>query len=240
MGYFELAEEVADEATTTEDRALARHLFGLAATLRSESLARSACLALAGDVGDVGFCRQVIDRAVAKFGRLDILVNNAAEQHPQESIEKITPEQLERTFRTNIFSYFYLTQAAVPHLKEGAAIINTASVTAYRGSPKLLDYSATKGVIVAFTRSLSLALIERGNSLLGRFRSQGAAENVTAGAAKVRRERLFAVLNSEFAVQLPPTSEVRAIRIDEHTIDVEDHGVTWHRTQRNHKRSKGR
>ena len=97
-----------------------------------------------------------------EFDRLDILVNNAAEQHPQESIEKISAEQLERTFRTNIFAMFYMAKAALPHLKPGSAIINTASVTAYRGSPQLLDYSSTKGAIVAFTRSLSQSLIEAG------------------------------------------------------------------------------
>lgn len=98
---------------------------------------------------------------VSEFGQLDILVNNAAEQHPQDSIDKISEEQLERTFRTNIYAQFFLVQAALPHLKEGAAIINTASVTAYRGSPMLLDYSATKGAIVAFTRSLSGALAKQ-------------------------------------------------------------------------------
>jgi NAD(P)-dependent dehydrogenase (short-subunit alcohol dehydrogenase family) len=90
-----------------------------------------------------------------------VLVNNAAEQHPQESIEKISPDQLERTFRTNVFSFFYLTQAALDHLDEGSAIINTTSVTAYKGSPQLLDYSSTKGAIVAFTRSLSQNLAEK-------------------------------------------------------------------------------
>lgn len=89
-------------------------------------------------------------------------MNNAAEQHPQDSIEKITAEQLERTFRTNIFGYFFMTKAALPYLAKGSATINTASVTAYRGSPTLLDYSSTKGAIVAFTRSLALALVERG------------------------------------------------------------------------------
>jgi len=88
-------------------------------------------------------------------------VNNAAEQHPQESIEKITDEQLEKTFRTNIFAYFYMVRAAMPHLKEGSAIINTTSVTAYKGSPQLLDYSSTKGAIVAFTRSLAQGLAEK-------------------------------------------------------------------------------
>jgi len=121
------------------------------------------CLAIAGDVGDEAFCRKAVQRAVEEFGHLDILVNNAAEQHPQDSIEKISGEQLERTFRTNIFSYFYVTKAALKHLpKGGSAIINTTSVTAYRGSPHLLDYSATKGAIVAFTRSLSKALAEKG------------------------------------------------------------------------------
>jgi NAD(P)-dependent dehydrogenase (short-subunit alcohol dehydrogenase family) len=89
-------------------------------------------------------------------------VNNAAEQHPQDSILKITPEQLDRTFRTNIFSYFFMTQAVLPHLKVGSAIVNTTSVTAYKGNPQLLDYSSTKGAIVAFTRSLALALVEQG------------------------------------------------------------------------------
>lgn len=116
------------------------------------------CMILAGDVGDERFCREAIERIVRDFGRLDVLVNNAAEQHPQETIEKITADQLERTFRTNIFSYFYMTKAALPHLREGGTIINTTSVTAYKGSPQLLDYSSTKGAIVSFTRSLSQAL----------------------------------------------------------------------------------
>jgi NAD(P)-dependent dehydrogenase (short-subunit alcohol dehydrogenase family) len=116
------------------------------------------CIALAGDIGDEDFCRDVIARIAKAFGRLDILVNNAAEQHPQERIEDITRDQLERTFRTNIFSMFYLTKAAMPHLKAGASIVNCASVTAYRGSGHLLDYSSTKGAVVAFTRSLSQSL----------------------------------------------------------------------------------
>ena len=120
------------------------------------------CLALAGDVGTPRFCTECIDRTLHEFGHLDILVNNAAEQHPQDSITDISPEQLERTFRTNIFSFFYMTQAALPHLQEGSAIVNTTSVTAYKGSGHLLDYSATKGAIVAFTRSLSQALAEKG------------------------------------------------------------------------------
>ncbi len=120
------------------------------------------CLLLAGDLGEESFCQQVVERTVEAFGRLDILVNNAAEQHPQERLEDISREQLERTFRTNIFAMFFLTKAALPHLSEESAIINTASVTAYRGSPTLLDYSATKGAIVSFTRSLSLNLAGRG------------------------------------------------------------------------------
>src|ERR1700709_724041 len=106
-------------------------------------------------------CRKEGAAIVSDFGHLDILINNAAEQHPQESIEDITAEQLERTFRTNIFGQFFMTKAAMPHLQEGSAIINTTSVTAYKGSPQLLDYSSTKGAIVAFTRSLSQALAEK-------------------------------------------------------------------------------
>lgn len=119
------------------------------------------CLAMAGDIGDDGFCSQLISDVIAHFGKLDILVNNAAEQHSAASIEDIPIAQLERTFRTNIFAYFYLTRAALPHLQSGARIINTTSVTAYRGSAHLLDYSSTKGAIVSFTRSLSQQLAPR-------------------------------------------------------------------------------
>jgi NAD(P)-dependent dehydrogenase (short-subunit alcohol dehydrogenase family) len=119
-------------------------------------------LLIAGDIGDEAFCRQAVAQAVEELGRLDILVNNAAEQHPQESIADISAEQLERTFRTNIFAMFFLSKAALPHLQGGGCIINTTSVTAYRGSPQLLDYSSTKGAIVAFTRSLSMSLVEKG------------------------------------------------------------------------------
>ncbi len=115
-----------------------------------------------GDIGQEAVCQQIIEKVVEEFGKLDILVNNAAEQHPQESLENITEEQLERTFRTNIFSMFFLTKAALPHLQSGSAIINTTSITAYQGSPHLLDYSSTKGAIVAFTRSLSESLVEKG------------------------------------------------------------------------------
>ncbi|BAY93937.1 MULTISPECIES: SDR family oxidoreductase [unclassified Tolypothrix] len=118
-------------------------------------------VAIAGDIGDENFCQHTVQQTIDEFGKLDILVNNAAEQHPQESIEDITKEQLERTFRTNIFSMFFLTKAALKHLQEGSAIINTTSVTAYKGNPQLLDYSATKGAIVAFTRSLSKSLVEK-------------------------------------------------------------------------------
>jgi NAD(P)-dependent dehydrogenase (short-subunit alcohol dehydrogenase family) len=120
------------------------------------------CLTIAGDVGQESFCQQAVQQTVSEFGGLDILVNNAAEQHPQDSIEDITEQQLERTFRTNIFAMFYMTKAALKHLKAGSAIINTTSVTAYQGSPQLLDYSSTKGAIVAFTRSLSQSLVSQG------------------------------------------------------------------------------
>jgi NAD(P)-dependent dehydrogenase (short-subunit alcohol dehydrogenase family) len=120
------------------------------------------CLTLPGDVGDEAFCRQAVERTVRELGRLDALVNNAAEQHQTESIADITAEQLERTFRTNIFSMFFMTKAALPHLREGSTIVNTTSVTAYQGNPSLLDYSSTKGAIVAFTRSLSQQLVGDG------------------------------------------------------------------------------
>jgi NAD(P)-dependent dehydrogenase (short-subunit alcohol dehydrogenase family) len=119
------------------------------------------CLLIAGDIGREDFCREAVEQTVSELGRLDSLINNAAEQHPQESIEDISAEQLEKTFRTNIFAMFYLTKAALKHLKPGSTIINTTSVTTYKGSPKLLDYSSTKGAIVGFTRSLSLALAEQ-------------------------------------------------------------------------------
>ena len=121
----------------------------------------SKCLLIEGDVGQEDLCRKAIDHTVKEFGRIDILVNNAAEQHPQDSIEKITEKQLERTFRTNIFSFFFMVKAAMKHLKKGAAIINTTSVTAYKGSAHLLDYSSTKGAITSFTRSLSQAIADR-------------------------------------------------------------------------------
>jgi NAD(P)-dependent dehydrogenase (short-subunit alcohol dehydrogenase family) len=120
------------------------------------------CLTLPGDVGDEAFCREAVQRTVRELGRLDVLVNNAAEQHTTESIADIGAEQLERTFRTNIFAMFFLTKAALPHLGEGSAIVNTTSVTAYQGNPALLDYSSTKGAIVAFTRSLSQQLVSKG------------------------------------------------------------------------------
>jgi len=119
------------------------------------------CLTIAGDVTSPDFCKSAVQQVIDRFGRLDVLVNNAAQQFPQKEIDAITPEQLDRTFRTNIFGYFYVTQAALHHLNEGGAIINTTSVTAYRGSPELLDYSATKGAIVAFTRSLAKKLAEK-------------------------------------------------------------------------------
>jgi len=120
------------------------------------------CLLIAGDVGQEEFCRQAVRQTIAEFKRLDVLVNNAAVQYPQDSLEAISAEQLEKTFRTNIFSYFFMAKAALPHLGQGSAIINTTSVTAYRGSSHLLDYSATKGAIVTFTRSLASSLVQKG------------------------------------------------------------------------------
>jgi NAD(P)-dependent dehydrogenase (short-subunit alcohol dehydrogenase family) len=119
------------------------------------------CITIAGDVGDPEFCADAVSLTVEEFGKLDVLVNNAAEQHPQQSLLDITPEQLERTFRTNIFAYFYMAREALKHLRPGSAIINTSSVTAYRGSSHLIDYASTKAAIVGFTRSLAAALADK-------------------------------------------------------------------------------
>ncbi|TMJ15535.1 MAG: SDR family oxidoreductase [Alphaproteobacteria bacterium] len=119
-------------------------------------------IVIAGDVGDKSFCERAVQETVDTLGGLDILVNNAGEQHWEKQVEDISEEQLRRTFQTNIFGYFFMVQAARPHLKEGSAIINTTSVTMYKGAPILLDYSATKGAITAFTRSLSQNLVEHG------------------------------------------------------------------------------
>ena len=120
------------------------------------------CVTIAGDVKDAAFCKQAVDKVVAEFGRLDVLVNNAAFQEHAESLLDITDERLDETFRTNIYGYFHMARAALPHLKQGASIINTGSVTGLQGSKKLLDYSSTKGAIHAFTMSLASNLIEQG------------------------------------------------------------------------------
>jgi NAD(P)-dependent dehydrogenase (short-subunit alcohol dehydrogenase family) len=122
----------------------------------------SEALLLRGDIGDKDFCEEAISETLARFGRIDILVNNAAEQHVQKDLTAISQAQLERTFRTNVFGYFFLTQAVLPHLDPGATIVNTTSVTAYRGSPELIDYASTRGAIVSFTRSLADALSKKG------------------------------------------------------------------------------
>ena len=119
-------------------------------------------LLISGDISSEDFCKKAVKQTVDTYGMIDILINNAAYQRTQEKIEDISEEQLTKTFRTNIFAMFFLTKAALPHMKKGAAIVNTTSVTAYRGSPQLLDYSSTKGAIVSFTRSLSMNLAERG------------------------------------------------------------------------------
>jgi len=119
-------------------------------------------ITIAGDIGEEAFCRQAVGETVDQFGKLDILVNNAAEHRLTPSIETISSEQLERTFRTNIFSFFYMTKAAMPHLRRGSAIINTTSVVAYLGASHLLDYTTTKGAIVSFTRAMANALVDKG------------------------------------------------------------------------------
>ncbi len=120
------------------------------------------CLLIKGDIASPEFCRQIVDKTLSHFGKIDILVNNAGEQHEQYELEDITPGQLQRTFETNIFGMFYLTQEALKHMKKGSCIINTASITAYKGKKTLIDYSATKGAIVTFTRSLSENLVKKG------------------------------------------------------------------------------
>jgi NAD(P)-dependent dehydrogenase (short-subunit alcohol dehydrogenase family) len=119
------------------------------------------CILIQGDVKDSAFCRQAVQQTAAELGKLNILVNNAAVQYPQKDVENITEEQLETTFRTNIFAHFYFAEEAMKYLKEGDCIINTTSVTAYRASPNLLDYSSTKGAILSFTRSLGKNLAEK-------------------------------------------------------------------------------
>lgn len=120
------------------------------------------CVLAPGDIGDQDFCRDLVARALEAFGHIDIIVNNAGEQHPQDDPLAIDADQITRTFRTNVFGHFFLTLAALPHLRRGASIINTSSVVAYRGSGHLIDYAATKGALVAFTRSLSGLLAKQG------------------------------------------------------------------------------
>jgi NAD(P)-dependent dehydrogenase (short-subunit alcohol dehydrogenase family) len=120
-------------------------------------------ISIRGDQGFEDHCREAVAKTVERFGRLDILVNNAAEQHECDDIREISAEQLERTFRTNVFGYFFMTKAALAHLEKAkGTIVNSTSVTAYKGSPKLLDYASTRGAIVAFTRSLANALLDKG------------------------------------------------------------------------------
>ena len=121
---------------------------------RIESIGQQ-CLLIPGDISKPAHCKKIIEKTIKQFGKLNVLVNNAGIQFPQKELSAITPDQLKKTFETNIFAMFYMVQAAEEHLQEGASIINTTSVTAYRGSSHLLDYSATKGAIVSFTRSLS-------------------------------------------------------------------------------------
>ncbi len=131
-------------------------------TLRLMEAEGADCFACAGDIGEESVARAFVDRAVERFGRLDVVVSNAAEQHYSEKVEEIPAAQLERTFRTNVFGGFHVIQAAMAHLKRGASIICTTSVTAYRGQPTLIDYASTKGAILAFVRALSGNLAEQG------------------------------------------------------------------------------
>ncbi|MBG9795226.1 dehydrogenase [Paenibacillus dendritiformis] len=138
-----------EEADAQETRARIEQLGGNVLAMKADLRSRAACC-------------DIVEQTLRRFGRLDVLINNIGVQYPQHSLLDITEEQLEQTFRTNIFSFFFVTQAALPHLKPGSSIINTASITAYRGEKTLIDYSSTKGAIVSFTRSLSLSLVEQG------------------------------------------------------------------------------
>lgn len=137
-----------EDATTTRDKIQQEH--------------KRKCLLIAGDISDETFCEAAVKKTIDTFGRIDILVNNAAMQVEAKELADITTENLVKTFQTNIFSMFWLTKNALPHMKKGAAIVNSTSVTAYRGSPELMDYASTKGAIVAFTRSLSTNLMKKG------------------------------------------------------------------------------
>lgn len=130
-------------------------------TLRAVEREGRRALIITGDVRDPSFCREAVERTVKEFGKLDVLVNNAAYQQHRESLEEVSEEQWDTTFKTNIYGYYYMTKAALPHLKAGAAIVNTGSITGLEGSKELLDYSATKGAIHAFTKSLAQNLVER-------------------------------------------------------------------------------
>ncbi|MBA2779202.1 SDR family oxidoreductase [Billgrantia kenyensis] len=120
------------------------------------------CLVLKGDVGEPSFCDEIVDRALAEFGKLNVVVHNAAEQYDWDDITEIPPDQLQRTFQTNVFSHFYLTKAALPHMGEGDSIICTSSINAFKGNPTLIDYTATKGAIQGLVRSLAVPLAEKG------------------------------------------------------------------------------
>ncbi|MGL6215687.1 SDR family oxidoreductase, partial [Billgrantia desiderata] len=120
------------------------------------------CLVLKGDVGEPSFCDEIVDRTLAEFGKLNIVVHNAAEQYDWDDITEIPPDQLQRTFQTNVFSHFYLTKAALPHMGEGDSIICTSSINAFKGNPTLIDYTATKGAIQGLVRSLAVPLAEKG------------------------------------------------------------------------------
>lgn len=120
------------------------------------------CLLIPGDLTNETFSAKIVKKTLREFGKIDVLVNNAAQQYPQDKLTDITAKQMQKTFKTNFFSYFYLTKAVLPHLRKGSSIINTTSVTAFKGSDHLIDYSATKGAIIAFTRSLSQSLVKKG------------------------------------------------------------------------------